>query len=94
MCTAPQNNPLITNPKKYNGVGGHLFAIAVDRSIQAGYEGAVTGNAADMALVSHYCEVFGATHLGLIHPYQFFIDEINAQKIKEVYEYEWTDDEL
>lgn len=30
----------------------------------------------------------------MIHPYQFFIDENEAQKIKEVYDYEWTDDEL
>ena len=29
MCTAPQNNPQIVDQKKHNGVGGHLFAIAV-----------------------------------------------------------------
>lgn len=94
MCAAPHNNPMITDKKKYIGVGGHLFAIAVDCSIRTGYGGAVTGNAADLELVKHYCETFEAMHLGILHPYQFFIDEKNASKIKEVYDYEWTDDEL
>lgn len=62
MCAAPQNNPMIVPTKKYLGLGGHLFAIAVECSIRAGYEGAITANA--------------------------------ANKIKEVYDYEWTDDEL
>jgi hypothetical protein len=94
MCAAPHNNPMITNNKKYIGVGGHLFAIAVDKSIEYGFEGAITGNAADKALVNHYCKAFGAIHLGMIHPYQIFIDEEAAAKIREVYDYEWTDDEL
>jgi hypothetical protein len=38
--------------------------------------------------------MFGAIHLGMIHPYQIFIDEEAASKIREVYDYEWTDDEL
>ena len=84
MCAAPQNNPMVVQKKKYIGVGGHLFAIAVDKSIEYGYDGAVTGNAANKDLVKHYCEVFWAQQLGLIHPFQIFIDEINARKIKEV----------
>lgn len=94
MCAAPQNNKMIAEEKKYIGVGGHLFAIAVDKSLEFGFGGAVTGNAADKELVEHYCNAFGAQHLGLLHPYQIFIDEDNAKKIKEVYDYEWTDDEL
>lgn len=94
MCAAPQNNLMISDRKKYIGVGGHLFAIAVERSIDFGFEGAVTGNAANKELVHHYEEVFGAVCLGLLHPYQIFIDEQNAGKIKEVYDYEWTEDEL
>lgn len=94
MCTAPQNNPMIASQKKYLGVGGHLFAIAIDKSIEYGFDGAVTGNAANEELVKHYCDIFNAQYLGLIHPYQIFIDEANASKIKEVYDYEWTDDEL
>lgn len=94
LCSAPHNNPIIAETKKYIGVGGHLFAIAIDRSIKNGFSGAITGNAANKDLLNHYCEVFNATHIGIIHPYQFFIDEENAKKIIEVYQYEWTDDEL
>ena len=94
MCTAPQNNPIITENQKYAGVGGHLFAIAAERSISLGFGGAITGNAANMELVEHYCSVFGAIHIGILHPFQFFIDENNAKQIKEAYDYEWTDDEL
>ncbi len=94
MCAAPHNNPMIAESKKYIGVGGHLFAIAVDCSLKHGYGGAITGNAANKELLDHYCSIFDADHLGLLHPFQFFIDEKNAQKIKEVYDYEWTDDEL
>lgn len=94
MCAAPHNNLMIVDNKKYLGVGGYLFAIAADRSEHLGFDGALTGNAADRDLLKHYCDTFGAVHIGMIHPYQFFIDENEAQKIKEVYDYEWTDDEL
>lgn len=33
-CTAPHNNKFISGRQKYSGVGGHLFAIAVDKSIE------------------------------------------------------------
>lgn len=94
MCTAPDNNPMITKEKRYNGVGGHLFAIAADLSVRCGFEGAITGNAASAELIEHYNKVFGAEHLGILHPYQFFIDESHAGEIMEVYDYEWTDEEL
>ena len=35
-CAAPENNPLLTNKKRYEGVGGHLFAIAAHRSMAYG----------------------------------------------------------
>lgn len=94
MCSAPHNNPMISTNKKYIGVGGHLFAIAVNRSISYNFEGAITGNAANKNLLNHYCEVFGAVHIGIIHPYQFFVDEANSKKIIEEYQYEWTNDEF
>ena len=34
MVTAPSNNKLLNDDIKYSGVGGHLFAIAVDKSIE------------------------------------------------------------
>ncbi|MDO5415768.1 MAG: hypothetical protein Q4F29_01090 [Lachnospiraceae bacterium] len=32
MCAAPHNSRFLTNHPKYLGVGGHLFAIAIDKS--------------------------------------------------------------
>ena len=80
--------------KKYSGVGGHLFAIAAQRSEEMGYEGAITGNAANKELVEHYQEVFNAQHIGMLHPYQVFVDSSDSAKIREVYNYEWTNEEL
>lgn len=51
MCTAPHNNKLIVETSKYLGVGGHLFAIAAQRSAEAGFGGAMTGFAANKELV-------------------------------------------
>lgn len=94
MCTAPQNNKLLVNEPKYLGVGGHLFAIAANKSLEYSYGGTITGNAANKELLEHYCKVFNADFLGVLHPYQMMITEENAKKIVEVYDYEWTDDEL
>lgn len=89
-CTAPQNNKHEFGKQRYEGVGGHLFAIAADKSIQWGYEGAMHGFAANRELLNHYIKVFNAEYLGLLHQYQFFIDEDNAKKLLEVYTYEWN----
>lgn len=89
-CTAPHNNKYEYGTQKYIGVGCHLFAIAIDKSIKWGYEGAVYGYAADEKLLFHYIETFNAEYLGILHKYQFIIDEKNAQKILEVYNYEWN----
>ena len=51
---------------------------------------AVYGYAADEKLLFHYIETFNAEYLGILHKYQFIIDEKNAQKILEVYNYEWN----
>ena len=34
---------------------------------------------------------FNAQFIGMRHPYQFMIDDVAAQTIREVYDYEWTD---
>ena len=44
---APHNNKHEFGSQKYVGVGGHLFAIAADKSIEWGYEGAIHGFAAN-----------------------------------------------
>lgn len=94
MCTAPHNNKSIADVPKYVGAGGHLFAIAAQRSEAFGFGGAMTGFAANQELVTHYIERFNAEHIAALHPYQIIIGEDDAQKIREEYDYEWTDDEL
>jgi len=91
VCTAPHNNVHDYGKQKYIGVGGHLFAIAAEKSIQWGYEGAVHGFAANEELLKHYQKVFHAEYLGMLHQYQFFIDEEQAKKLLEVYHYEWNE---
>lgn len=92
MCASPDNNPQLTEEKRYEGVGGHLFAIAAQRSFDYGFEGAISGFAADRKLMGHYCKVFDAEPICMLHPYQIFIPEASGAKIKEVYDYEWTDE--
>lgn len=88
-CTAPHNNKFEFGMQKYVGVGGHLFAIACEKSIEWGYCGAVHGFAASRALLEHYVENLKAEPICMLHQYQFFIDEMAAQQLREVYHYEW-----
>lgn len=90
-CTAPQNNKFENGTQRYVGVGGHLFAIAADKSIEWGYEGVMHGYAANEELLKHYITVFHAEYLGLQHQYQFLVDEHEAKKLLEVYHYEWNE---
>ena len=89
-CTAPHNNKHEFGNQRYEGVGGHLFAIAVDKSMQWGYEGIVHGFAASQKLVDHYVDAFKAFHLGRLHQYQIVIFPEEAKKLLEVYTYEWN----
>ena len=73
---------------------GHLFAIAAQKSVDYGYDGYVYGFAANKELLDHYVQVFNGEVIGVLHPYQFAIDESNAKKIMEVYDYDWTDEEV
>jgi len=50
MCSNPQNNKEIVDNVKYIGVGGHLFAIAAKKSCDFGYNGLMTGFAANKKL--------------------------------------------
>ena len=54
MCASPENNPELSQKKKYEGVGGHLFAIAAQRSFDYGFGGAICGFAANQKLMEHY----------------------------------------
>ena len=94
MCASPENNPEKTKHKRYEGVGGHLFAIAAQRSFDYGYKGAISGFASDRKLMEHYCKVLGAEPICMLHPYQIFIPEASGARIKEVYTFDWTEETL
>lgn len=87
---APWNNKQKCEKAKYIGVGGHLFAIAIDKSYSYGYNGVVYGFASSEYILNHYIEKLNATYLGILHKFQFAILENEAKKIKEVYDYEWN----
>ena len=56
----PQNNVYRYGKKLYAGVGGHLFAIAGNRSDKLGYGGLVYGEAMDQEIMDHYIANYGA----------------------------------
>ena len=92
-CTAPHNNIHIYGNQKYNGVGGHLFAIASELSMRYGFGGWIYGYAMNQEIYEYYINHFGANPLPRsIHPYGIFISGEQARKIREVYDYDWTDE--
>jgi hypothetical protein len=80
--SAPHNQP---PNKKYDGVGGHLFAIAVKRSFDLGYSGFVFMDAKNLKLVEHYKETLNAKLIGKPHQYRMALDEYTAKKLLEKY---------
>lgn len=80
--SAPHN---LGHNKKYNGVGGHLFAIAAQTSKVLGYGGFVFMDAKNVELVKHYRDTLGAQFLGIPHQYRMFIDEDAAEKLLKIY---------
>lgn len=87
--TAPRNDKHATGKQDYEGVGGHLFALAVEMSDKAGYGGYLYGFAESAKLERHYIEKLGAKHAGWLHPFHFTIDEKAAKKLLQEYNYEW-----
>ncbi len=71
--------------KQYNGVGGHLYAIAVQKSVECGYGGFVFMDAKNIDLVEHYRKTLKATWLGHPHEYRMFINEESAQRLLAIY---------
>ena len=89
-CTAPWNNKHDFGEQRYSGVGGHLFAIGADKSIEWGYGGAMYAYAANEELLAHYVDHFGAMYIGTLSNDHLLIDETHAKQILEVYNYEWN----
>jgi len=81
--SAPHNQP---HNKKYDGVGGHLFAIAIKLSLANGFGGYIFFDAKNQELANHYSKSFGAQLLSIrLHAYRMFIDEEDAQQLIEKY---------
>lgn len=87
--TAPHNNKDLTGgTQKYIGVGGHLFAAAIEESVNAGTGGCVYGFAVNKEVLAHYIKEFGAIHIPIEHPFQFMIADEAAQRVVDIYNYE------
>ena len=83
---APHNQgKLMGKDKKYNGVGGHLFAIIADASVKAGYDGFMYGKAASINLLKLYKDKFGAEEIGGL---RFYISEEKAHELLDIYTFE------
>ena len=95
-CTAPENNIWRNGKQKYTGVGGHLLAITSELSVRRGYEGFIYGEAMDRELFEYYQKAFGAFPIPPreSHPYTFMLTDKATAKLREVYDYVWTDEQL
>lgn len=92
-CTAPQNNIWQYGKQKFSGVGGHLLAVASELSVNKGYEGFLYAEAMDKDLYNYYCEKFHAYPLPTFNnPYRFMLSDEATKLIREVYNYEWTEE--
>ena len=79
--SAPENRI----ERRYEGVGGHLFAIAAQKSLEAGYGGYVYFEAKNEQLVKHYSKAFGARLYAMPHQYSMALEEDAAQELLEIY---------
>ena len=81
--SAPHNRG---ETKQYEGVGGHLFAIAMMLSTVNGFSGYVFFDAKNKRLAKHYFDMLGATMVpSRIHMYRMEVLEEVAQGIIEKY---------
>ena len=93
-CVSPENNVWEYGKKRFAGIGGHLFAIASDLSVRHGYEGYIVAEAVDLDLYNYYIKEFGALPLPPVgcNPYRFMLSDVMTRKLREVYDYEWTEE--
>ena len=83
MESAPHNRD---ESKQYEGVGGHLFAIAIKLSVVNKFGGYIYFEAKNEKLAQHYSEMLGASRVpSRIHEYRMELLEEHAQKIIEKY---------
>lgn len=80
--SAPHNRGV---NKRYIGVGGHLFAIAAQKSLDAGFGGFFFMDAKNLELVHHYQKTLGAIWLGMPHEYRMLVEEDAAARLLGMY---------
>lgn len=94
-CTAPHNNIWENGEQRYKGVGGHLLAVAAQKSVEWNHEGVFHADAMDQKILEHYVKEFGAWEMSLPgHTFHFVVEENASHKLMEVYTYEWTGEEV
>lgn len=77
--------------KKYEGVGGHLFAIAADISVKEGYGGFIYGDAANKDLFEKFVNKYGAYPLSTRdRPYRFCFDGEALLLLLNTYNFGWS----
>lgn len=88
---APHNQITSENSqKRYNGVGGHLFAIAADVSLKEGYGGYIYADAANAELFNVFVEKYNATPMSTRdRPYRFCFDGQSLVDILRTYNFDW-----
>ena len=92
---APHNQKTKDNPeKKYDGVGGHLFAIAAKRSVEEGYGGFIYAEAAEEKLFNLFVNEYGALPLPAgynANKYRFALEGESVRRILNTYSFDWSD---
>ena len=63
-------------------------------SVKAGFGGAIYGYAANQKVLEHYMVKMNATHVGILHPYQFCVFEKEMQEIMKTYTYAYSGEEI
>ena len=89
MCTGGSQ-------KRIDGPHSAKYSIASELSVKKGYDGFIYGEAIDEALYHYYLEHFGAYPLPAINnnPFRFMLSDEVTSKLREVYNYEWSNEEL
>jgi hypothetical protein len=81
--SAPHNRGF---EKKYVGVGGHLFAIAMKLSLTNGFGGYIFMDAKNQELVDHYMDKIGARRVATrFHEHRLEVMEDTARAIIDKY---------
>jgi hypothetical protein len=80
--SAPHNLP---PDKKFAGVGGHLFAIAIKLSLKLGFGGFIHFESKSLELAKHYTDTIRAELVGGDHLYRMAVDVESAAYVIEKY---------